>query len=80
MFFGMGIVGAVVGFLVKLAFTHPNSPIYLSGWFTTSGWRARENWGQLFGVLVSTPVNFVFNRLLTFRHDSDEMAGSAIAH
>ena len=75
MFFGAGIIGALVGFAVKVALTHPGSPLYLPGapehphgWFTDSGWRAREYWGQLTGVLIGTPVNYVINRLLTFRH------------
>jgi len=72
MFFAAGIIGAVVGFVVKVALTHPQSPLYLPGWFTDSGWRAREYWGQLAGVLVGTPVNFVVNRLSTFRHHTVE--------
>ena len=68
LFFAAGIIGALVGFVVKVALTHPNSPLYLPGWFTDSGWRAREYWGQLAGVLVGMPVNFVVNRLVTFRH------------
>ncbi|MCL2782476.1 MAG: GtrA family protein [Propionibacteriaceae bacterium] len=68
MFFAAGILGAVVGFVVKVILTHPGSPLYLPSWFTDSGWRAREYWGQLAGVLVGTPVNFIVNRLSTFRH------------
>jgi len=68
MFFVAGIAGALFGFAVKVALTHPQSPLYLPDWFTSSGWRAREYWGQLAGVLVGTPVNFVVNRLITFRH------------
>jgi len=68
LFFGAGVVGAIVGFVVKVALTHPGSPLYLPDWFQASGWRAREYWGQFVGVLIGTPVNYVFNRLLTFRH------------
>ena len=67
-FFAAGIVGALVGFAVKVALTHPNSPFYLHGWFTASGVSSREYWGQLAGVIVGMPVNFVVNRLVTFRH------------
>jgi len=74
MFFAAGIVGALVGFFVKLALTHPSSPLYLTSPFTASGLWSREYWGQLAGVLVSTPVNYVFNRLLTFRHHADDVA------
>ena len=83
MFFGAGIVGALVGFIVKVALTHPGSPLYLpgppdhpAGWFTDSGWRAREYWGQFVGVLVGTPVNFVVNRLVTFRHYGADAAAA----
>ena len=76
MFFAAGILGAVIGFAVKVALTHPGSPIYLPGWFTESGWRAREYWGQLAGVLVGTPINFLVNRLVTFRHHAAEVAAA----
>lgn len=68
MFFGAGILGALVGLAVKVALTHPNSPLYLTGWFTSHGFWAREYWGQLAGVLVGMPVNFTVNKLLTFAH------------
>jgi len=68
MFFLAGVAGAVVGFAVKVALTHPQSPLYLPDWFRSYGWRAREYWGQLAGVLVGMPVNFLVNRLVTFRH------------
>jgi len=76
MFFAAGILGALVGFAVKVALTHPGSPLYLPGpppagtpgWFTDTSWRAREYWGQLAGVLIGTPVNFVVNKAVTFRH------------
>jgi len=83
-FLAAGVLGALLGFLVKVALTHPHSPLYLpGGFFTDSGWRAREYWGQLIGVLFGTPVNFVVNRLWTFRHHTSapaepaEAAGSA---
>ena len=79
MFFAAGIVGAIVGFLVKIMLTHPNSPLYLPGWFTDSGWRAREYWGQLVGVLIGTPVNFVINRLVTFRHHAADVRAASAA-
>jgi len=77
LFFGAGIVGAVVGFFVKLALTHPSSPLYLTGPFTTSGFLSREYWGQFIGVLIGTPINYIFNRLLTFRHHTGEVTAPA---
>jgi len=75
-FFGAGIIGALVGFAVKVALTHPHSPLYLPDWFTDSGWRAREFWGQFAGVLLGTPVNFVVNRLVTFRQHATSSVDS----
>ena len=67
-FMAAGVVGAAVGFVVKVLLTHPGSGLYLSGsFFTDSGWHAREYWGQLIGVLFGTPVNFVVNRIWAFR-------------
>ena len=77
MFFVSGIAGALVGFVVKVALTHPGSPVYLTGWFNDTGLHAREYWGQLAGVLVGTPINFVINRLVTFRHHAAEVAADA---
>jgi putative flippase GtrA len=83
-FLGAGVLGAAVGFVIKVALTHPNSPIYLSGgFFTDSGWHARAYWGQLIGVLSGTPINFVVNRIWAFRTHArvvavtDEVAGEA---
>ena len=78
LFFAAGILGALVGLAVKVALTHPNSPLYLPGWFTDSGWRAREYWGQLIGVLVGMPVNFIVNRLVTFRHHEVDSGESGV--
>ncbi|MCL2490470.1 MAG: GtrA family protein [Propionibacteriaceae bacterium] len=79
MFFASGIAGAVVGFVVKVALTHPGSPIYLTGWFNDTGLHAREYWGQLAGVLVGTPVNFLINRRVTFKHHAAEVASQRSA-
>jgi len=78
MFFASGIVGALVGFVVKVALTHPGSPVYLPDPpFGSGGLMAREYWGQLVGVLIGTPVNFLFNRLVTFKHHAAEVAAAA---
>ncbi|MCL1840755.1 MAG: GtrA family protein [Propionibacteriaceae bacterium] len=67
-FMGAGVIGAAVGFVVKVLLTHPGSGLYLSGgFFTDSGWHAREYWGQLIGILIGTPVNFIVNRIWAFR-------------
>ncbi|MDR2620135.1 MAG: GtrA family protein [Propionibacteriaceae bacterium] len=68
-FLGAGAIAAVIGLVLQILFTHPQSPIYLPDppFETIGTWRSRELWAQLFGVLVSTPVNFVINKLWAFR-------------
>jgi putative flippase GtrA len=73
-FLAAGVLGAAVGFVVKVVLTHPRSPLYLpSPPFGDSGWMAREYWGQLVGVLFGTPVNFVVNKVWTFRHHAEDI-------
>jgi putative flippase GtrA len=68
-FMAVGAVGAVIGLVVQIVLTHPQSPLYLPDpWFESIGtWRSRELWAQLIAVVVATPVNFVVNKLWTFR-------------
>lgn len=67
-FLVVGSVAAVVGLALKIALTHPDSPIFLSlGWFDDSvGLRSREYWAHLIAVAVTMPVNFLVNRVWTF--------------
>lgn len=69
-FFAVGSVAALAGFFIKIAFTHPSSPIYLpEPWFHEDrGIQSREYWSQLLTILVTMPINFVVNKLWTFRH------------
>jgi putative flippase GtrA len=79
-FLAAGVLGALVGFVVKVALTHPDSPLYLPAPpFGDSGLWAREYWGQLVGVLFGTPVNFVVNKLWAFRHHAEDVAAPAPA-
>ncbi|MDR0436528.1 MAG: GtrA family protein [Propionibacteriaceae bacterium] len=68
-FLGAGTAAATIGLGLQILFTHPNSPIYLPDppFEAIGTWRSRELWAQLFGVLASTPVNFVVNKLWAFR-------------
>jgi len=66
----VGSVAALIGLFVKIAFTNPTSPIYLpEPWFhENAGLRSREYWSQLLTIVVTMPINFLVNKLWTFRH------------
>lgn len=68
-FFAVGSVAAVAGIFIKWALTHAGSPVYLpSPWFNDhQGLRARTYWSQLITIIVTLPINFIVNRLWTFR-------------
>jgi putative flippase GtrA len=69
-FFAVGSAAAVAGIFIKIAFTNPTSPIYLpEPWFhENAGLQSREYWSQLLTIVITTPINFVVNKLWTFRH------------
>jgi putative flippase GtrA len=77
-FLTIGSAAAGAGLLLISLFTHADSPIYLpEPWFSeTAGLRSRTYWAQLFTIVATTPINFVVNKLWTFRavrqHRSDE--------
>ncbi len=84
-FLAVGSAAALVGLFIKIAFTNPTSPIYLpEPWFhENAGLRSREYWSQLFTIVITMPINFLANKLWTFRHVRkrhaervDEAAGS----
>lgn len=67
-FLAVGSVAAFVGIFLKVAFTNPTSPMFLPApWFSDSGVWAREYWSQLFTIVITMPINFVVNKLWTFR-------------
>ena len=69
-FLAVGGAAALVGLFVKIAFTNPTSPLYLpEPWFhENAGLRSREYWSQLFTIVITMPINFLANKLWTFRH------------
>lgn len=71
-FLAVGSVAMVVGLVIQWALTHPGTPFYLSSdWFTEDvGLRSREYWAQVIAILVTTPINFVVNKLWTFRRSA----------
>lgn len=69
-FLAVGSAAAIVGIFIKAAFTNPTSPLYLpEPWFhENAGLASREYWAQLLTIVITMPVNFVVNKLWTFRH------------
>ncbi len=72
-FFFIGAVAAAVGALIKIALTNPTSPVYLpSPTFNDhEGLRARAYWAQLFTILLTMPINYLVNKVWTFRAVKD---------
>lgn len=65
----VGSVAAVAGIFIKLAFTNPSSPVYLPEpfWHEDAGIHSREYWSQLLTIVITMPINFIVNKLWTFR-------------
>lgn len=76
-FFTVGLVAAGVGAIIKIALTNPTSPVYLPDppFNNHEGLRAREYWSQLFTILLTMPINYLVNRVWTFRAIRDTAAG-----
>lgn len=80
-FFGIGAAAAFVGAFIKIALTNPTSPIYLPDppFNGASGLQSRSYWAQAITIVITTPINFIFNKLFTFaavqgrRGDSDDV-------
>lgn len=68
-FLAVGSVAAVVGMFLKIAMTDPNSPFYLPEpyFHEERGLSSREYWAQLIAIFITMPVNFIVNKLWTFR-------------
>lgn len=68
-FFSVGAVAAFFGMFIKIALTNPTSVCYLSSSFfhEQSGLHSREYWAQIITIAITTPINFVANKLWTFR-------------
>ena len=51
------------------AMTNPTSPVYLPEPFfhEETGLRSREYWSQLIAIIITMPINFIVNKLWTFR-------------
>lgn len=75
-FFLIGAVAAALGAIIKVALTNPTSPFYLpSPLFNDhEGLRARAYWAQLFTILLTMPINYLLNKVWTFRAIRDDEA------
>lgn len=69
-FLAVGSAAAVIGIFIKVAMTNPSSPLYLpEPWFhENAGLQSREYWSQLLTIVITMPINFIVNKLWTFRH------------
>ena len=78
-FFTIGLVAAALGALIKIGLTNPTSPIYLPDppFNDHEGLRARAYWSQLFTIVATMPINYLVNKLWTFRaiKDADPAGG-----
>ncbi len=68
-FLAVGSVAALVGMFLKIAMTNPSSPFFLPEPFfhEETGLQSREYWSQLIAILITMPINFIVNKLWTFR-------------
>lgn len=69
-FLTVGTVAQLVGFVILFALRNTGSPFYLGHpFFTDTGpaWTKRLYWAQLIQIVLVMPINFVVNKLWTFR-------------
>lgn len=68
-FFVVGSVAAGAGIVIKMALTNPTSPVYLPDppFNDLHGLRARAYWSQLITILATMPINYLVNKVWTFR-------------
>ena len=66
----VGSVAQLVGFVILYLLRNETSPLYLSHpFFTYDGpwWTWRLLWAQLIQIICVMPINFIVNKLWTFR-------------
>ncbi len=68
-FLAVGSVAAFVGIFVITVLTHPESALQLPDPYFTEqvGLRSRYYWAQLITIVLTMPINFIVNKLWTFR-------------
>ena len=68
-FFIVGAIAAGAGIVIKIMLTNPTSVLYLPDppFNDVKGLRARAYWAQLFTIILTMPINYIVNRIWTFR-------------
>ncbi|MBB1510843.1 GtrA family protein [Tessaracoccus sp. MC1756] len=68
-FLAVGSVAAAVGLVIKILLTNPSSPVYLPEpyFHEERGLNSREYWAQLIAIMLTMPINFIVNKVWTFR-------------
>lgn len=68
-FLAVGSVAAAAGLGIITLFTHPGSFLYLPDppFNENAGLTSRTYWAQLLTIVITMPINFVVNKLWTFR-------------
>lgn len=68
-FLTVGLAAEVIGWVILVLLTNPKSPVALPSdiFDNSSGLRTKSYWANLIKVVLVTPVNFVLNKLWTFR-------------
>jgi putative flippase GtrA len=68
-FLSVGLFAQAFGLLILTALMHPNSPISLptSVFSDAEGLLNKYYWANLITIVCVTPINFVLNKLWTFR-------------
>ncbi|WP_347305164.1 GtrA family protein [Corynebacterium sp. SA-MJD20WY100] len=64
-----GIGAYVVSQVIMVALVNPTSPIALSSevFDDSSGLRNKSYWANIISIIVAMPINFIINKLWTFR-------------
>ncbi len=78
----VGSVAQLLGLVILLALRNPQSPFYLSGDFFVDSspfWRRRLYWAQIIQIVLVMPINFLVNKLWTFRHVRNRHAAATEA-
>ncbi|WP_432560499.1 GtrA family protein [Granulicoccus sp. GXG6511] len=70
-FLATGLVAYAVGQTLITLMLKPGSPLELRGWFgfldDSTGFRTALYWANLIQIIITMPINFVVNKLWTFR-------------
>lgn len=78
-FLAVGFLANLLGIVILQLLMNKGSPLYLSSGFFTDGspfWQRRVYWAQLIEIIVVMPINFLVNKLWTFRHVRNRHAES----